>query len=258
MEIAFCKYHGTGNDFIVIDNRSLFFPRDNFKLINSMCDRHFGIGADGLILLESGKDTDLKMTYFNADGNIGSMCGNGGRCFTHFAKHLGLVQDALQFEAVDGIHEASIDQGIISLKMNDVDQVIVHKDHVYVDTGSPHHVEYVSDLENFDVVGTGRKIRYEVYGEEGSNVNFVERIKEDSFYVRTYERGVEDETLSCGTGVTAVALASFETKRSRSNSIQLRTHGGELEVRFRKEEGKYGHIYLTGPATLVYKGTWML
>lgn len=258
MEFTFYKYHGTGNDFIVIDNRSLFFPEDNSTLIKSICDRHFGIGADGLILLQNGNENVLHMSYFNADGRIGSMCGNGGRCFAHFANHLGLIQEKIQFNAFDGEHEAILSNGYISLKMNDVSEVVAHSDHLFIDTGSPHHVQYVDDLSNFDVVSMGKDIRYGLYGLEGANINFVEKIKDDEFYVRTYERGVEDETLSCGTGVTAVALASYESKRSGSNTIKLKTHGGELEVRFIKEENKYCEIYLTGPAKMVYKGEWII
>jgi len=211
MEFTFYKYHGTGNDFIVIDNRSLFFPKEDSKLIKSMCDRHFGIGADGLILLEDGHDDYLHMSYFNADGKIGSMCGNGGRCFVHFARYLGLTQDGLRFGAFDGQHEAKISNDSITLKMSDVSNVIEQPDHLYLNTGSPHHVQYVDDLKNFDVKSIGKDIRNSIYGEKGANVNFVEKIHDDIFYVRTYERGVEEETLSCGTGVTAVALASYQS-----------------------------------------------
>jgi diaminopimelate epimerase len=257
MEFTFYKYHGTGNDFIVIDNRSFFFPKEDSELIKRMCDRHFGIGADGLILLEEGND-NLYMSYFNADGRIGSMCGNGGRCFVHFARYLGLTHDGLRFGAFDGKHEAKISNDSITLKMSDVSKVIEHSDHLYLDTGSPHHVQYVDDLKNFDVKSIGKEIRNRIYGEEGANVNFVEKIQDDIFYVRTYERGVEEETLSCGTGVTAVALASYESKRSGSNTIRLKTHGGELEVKFEKEENRYTNIQLTGPATMVYKGEWKI
>jgi len=258
MDITFYKYHGTGNDFIIVDNRSLFFPKENSDLIKDMCDRHFGIGADGLILLEKENEDDLYMSYFNADGKIGSMCGNGGRCFVHFANYLGLIQDSIRFNAIDGMHEATISNGLITLKMNDVSKVVTQNDHLFLDTGSPHHVQYVEDLKNYDVLNTGKGIRYGIYGEKGANVNFVEMIQEDVFYVRTYERGVEGETLSCGTGVTAVALASYESNRSESNKIILKTHGGELEVRFKKDENRYTEIYLSGPAIMVYKGDWKL
>jgi diaminopimelate epimerase len=259
MDFTFYKYHGTGNDFIIIDNRTLFFPKDNSKLIKKMCDRHFGIGADGLILLEYGKENGLYMHYFNANGKIGSMCGNGGRCFVHFTKFLGLTNDELSFNATDGEHEATLlSNGFISLKMNDVSKIDKQADHLFLDTGSPHHVQYVDDLKNFDVEGIGKDIRYRIYDKEGSNVNFVEKLEDDLFYVRTYERGVEDETFSCGTGVTAVALASYESKRTDSTIIRLKTHGGELEERFAKEENKYINIHLIGPASMVYKGEWKI
>lgn len=227
-------------------------------MIENLCDRHFGIGADGLILLENRGDDDLYMDYFNADGRIGSMCGNGGRCFVHFAKYLGLIEDTIRFTAYDGDHDATISNGLIALKMNDVSKVEIRTDHLFLDTGSPHHVQFVENLKNFEVFKTGRDIRYRVYEEEGANVNFVEKIQDDVYSVRTYERGVEDETLSCGTGVTAVALACYESNRSKSSTIKLKTLGGDLEVRFIKEGTRYVEIYLTGPAAMVYKGVLKL
>ena len=213
MIIPFYKYQGTGNDFVLIDNRKLIFPKDNHHLIEKMCSRKFGIGADGLILLENSDTVDFKMVYFNSDGNLGTMCGNGGRCIVHFANFLNIINNKTNFEAIDGHHKASIVNEMISLKMNDVSKIDLITDYLYLDTGSPHHVEMVNDLENFKVTEKGSFLRNHLYGLEGSNINFVEQVNDNSFEVRTYERGVEAETLSCGTGVTAVAIAMFELKK---------------------------------------------
>jgi diaminopimelate epimerase len=256
MTIEFYKYQGTGNDFILIDNRLQNFPKNNTKLIAKMCDRKFGIGADGLILLEKHDSTDFNMVYYNSDGNLSSMCGNGGRCITHFAKFLGIIQNQAVFEAIDGIHESSIDADTISLRMSDVNSLIVNGSNIFLDTGSPHHVTLVDDLSDFDVFNEGRRIRTKIYGEEGANVNFVEKVSDTVFAVRTYERGVEDETLSCGTGVTAVALAMHKTGNATSEEISLKTPGGDLKVRFAKDHDSYTDIYLIGPVVQVYKGVW--
>lgn len=256
MEFTFFKYQGTGNDFVLIDNRTEFFPKKNTELIAKICDRRFGVGADGLILLENHKNLDFKMVYYNSDGNESTMCGNGGRCLVHFAEYLGVIKGKCSFEAVDGLHYATIAKDFVSLQMNDVEDVKVSEDYVFLNTGSPHHVTLVSDIENYDVVLEGRDIRNRIYKEEGSNVNFVKRMEDSTFSVRTYERGVEDETLSCGTGVTAVAIAMFETGQTESKNIGLRTLGGELHVRFEKEESIYNNIFLEGPAVQVFKGLW--
>lgn len=256
MAITFYKYQGTGNDFIIIDNRQGQFPRNNTELIAAMCNRKFGIGADGLILLESHETVDFTMTYFNADGNLSSMCGNGGRCIMHFANYLGIIEDKAVFEAIDGMHEATINDAKISLRMNDVSLVNVTESYIFIDTGSPHHVVMVDELSTYDVFHNGRSIRNDVYGKEGVNVNFVQQENASIFSVRTYERGVEDETLSCGTGVTAVALAMYETAATTSEEITLKTPGGDLQVHFKKTEKGYADIYLIGPAVQVYKGIW--
>ena len=257
MSFEFYKYQGTGNDFILIDNRSQIFPKNDTKLVAQMCDRKFGIGADGLILLEEHPTANFTMVYYNSDGNLSSMCGNGGRCITHFANHLGIIDSEANFEAVDGMHEAVIRDGIVSLRMNDVDGIEVTEEHVFLDTGSPHHVTMVEELDNYDVFGKGRAIRNDRYGKEGANVNFVSAISPAEFAVRTYERGVEDETLSCGTGVTAVALAMHERGETTSEEVTLRTPGGILKVTFRKKENGYTDINLIGPAVQVYKGVWI-
>lgn len=261
MEITFYKYQGTGNDFVMIDNREGAFPKDDTKLVESLCDRRFGIGADGLILLEQDRLSDFRMVYYNSDGNQSSMCGNGGRCIVAFAKQLGIIQHEAAFVATDGLHTASItDQGIVSLQMKDVDGVKNGYGYTFLDTGSPHHVELVDDLKIFDVKNEGARIRYsELYGKTGSNVNFVKHEGDNVFSVRTYERGVEDETLSCGTGVTAVAIAMHATGKAAANeqseqTIQLNVQGGTLEVSFGFADGKYSDVFLKGPATFVFEG----
>ena len=256
MKFQFYKYQGTGNDFVIIDNRNAIFPKTNQHFIEKLCDRKFGVGADGLILLEENTEVDFTMVYYNADGNLGSMCGNGGRCVVHFANFLEIIKNNTTFEAVDGLHEANINNGIISLKMNDVSEIKKASGYTFLDTGSPHHVEIVSGLESYNVEKEGALIRNNIYGKEGSNINFVEPISKNKFAVRTYERGVEAETLSCGTGVTAVAIALSETNKTDSNNIILRTLGGDLKVSFHKTKKGYENVYLIGSATQVFKGFW--
>jgi diaminopimelate epimerase len=256
MKIDFYKYQGAGNDFVIIDNRKGIFPKDDFELIRSYCDRKFGIGADGLMLLEGSTDADFNMVYYNADGRPGSMCGNGGRCIVAFAKTLGIFEKSTSFIALGEKYNASIIEEQVSLKMLDVENIEIYPDHVFLDTGSPHHVTFTENLPIFDVVGHGRKIRYGApYFEAGANVNFVEKINKNTFSVRTYERGVENETLSCGTGVTAVALASFHLDKTNEKEINIETQGGKLKIEFEKENNTYKNIILTGPATFVFKGS---
>lgn len=257
MEYTFYKYQGTGNDFIMVDNRTDIFPKNDTKLINFLCDRRFGIGADGLILLENDTNTDFRMVYYNSDGNESSMCGNGGRCIVAFAKSLDMIENETDFIATDGPHRATIgDDGYISLQMKDVNAVSVYENYVFMDTGSPHHVEIVDDLETMDVKKVGATIRYsDSYGDKGSNVNFVSQCGTDNFSVRTYERGVEDETLSCGTGVTAVAIAMKVLGQTDADIIKLQTRGGQLEVSFLQDGKQFTEIFLTGPAKFVFKGT---
>ena len=257
MKILFYKYQGTGNDFVMIDNRQDTFPKNDTKLIAYLCDRRFGIGADGLILLENHAELDFKMVYYNSDGNESSMCGNGGRCLVAFAKQMNVISDEATFEAVDGLHFATIDKdGIVSLQMTDVDDIKVENNYTFLNTGSPHHVTLVDDLQNFEVKSEGSKIRYsDLYGNAGSNVNFVKQLENNIFSVRTYERGVEDETLSCGTGVTAVAIAMYKTGKSSSKEINLNVEGGKLKVKFDVENNKFTNVFLIGPATFVFEGT---
>ena len=256
MQIKFYKYQGTGNDFVMIDNRHVFFPKENIQLIEKLCDRRFGIGADGLILLENDIETDFRMVYYNSDGNESSMCGNGGRCLVAFAKSLNVINDKTSFIATDGLHHATIlENGIVSLQMKDVDEVKIENDYVFLNTGSPHHVTLVNNLEDFDVKTNGAAIRYsDLYGKAGSNVNFVNQISENHFRLRTYERGVEDETLSCGTGATATAIAMHAIGKTSSNSIDIDVEGGKLKVSFEKTIQGYKNVFLEGSATFVFEG----
>jgi diaminopimelate epimerase len=256
MNIDFYKYHGTGNDFVMIDNREGLFSKNNTGAIKRLCDRRFGIGGDGLILLEDDENADFRMVYYNSDGNESTMCGNGGRCIVAFAKHIGLIADETEFVAIDGVHTATIsNDGIVSLRMKDVDSVKLEPQYAYLDTGSPHHVEFVEDLKHYNVKEEGAKIRYsDLYGKAGSNANFVQQATTDIFSVRTYERGVEDETLSCGTGAVAVAIACHALALSTSNSMQINVEGGTLKVSFDVDNGEYTNVFLTGPATFVFKG----
>ncbi len=256
MLLHFSKYQGTGNDFILIDNR-LNSIQLNSKQIAFLCHRQFGIGADGLMLLELEVGLDFKMVYFNSDGHESSMCGNGGRCITAFAKHLGIIADKAKFIAIDGLHEANINENDeVALKMKDVKTIEQQDNYFYLDTGSPHYVTVVNDLTHFNVYHEGKKIRYnDRFSETGTNVNFIEK-NEDSVFVRTYERGVENETLSCGTGVTAAALVANMLGLSNSkNNCQLKTLGGNLEVTFEKVlQNTFYNIWLKGLAIKVFSG----
>ncbi|WP_418639002.1 diaminopimelate epimerase [Winogradskyella sp.] len=255
MNMTFYKYQGTGNDFVIVDNRLQTINKNDTKRIARLCHRRFGIGADGYILLENDDNTDFKMVYYNADGNESTMCGNGGRCIVAFANFLGIIKNETTFVAIDGLHKAKIENGMVYLQMQDVSEIKTFDNHQFLDTGSPHHVEMVSGLANFEVKANGSKIRYgEPYNKEGSNVNFVEQLSDDNFAVRTYERGVEDETLSCGTGVTAVALAMHKSGKTKSENISLKTEGGELNVTFKSNDKGYKNIWLVGPAEQVFKG----
>jgi diaminopimelate epimerase len=256
MNLAFYKYQGTGNDFVMIDNRQNNFDKKNTKLVAFLCDRRFGVGGDGLILLENHEKYDFKMVYYNADGNESSMCGNGGRCLVAFAKQLGVITNKAEFEAIDGYHFATIDEnGIVSLQMKNVSDIEIHNEYAFLDTGSPHHVQLVENLKQFDVKNEGAKLRYsDLYGKVGSNINFVNQIESDEFALRTYERGVEDETLSCGTGATAVAIAMYKTGTTTSNNVRLNVEGGSLEVSFKEVNGQFVDVFLKGPATFVFEG----
>ena len=255
MKLNFYKYQGTGNDFVMIDNRQHKFDKNDTKLIENLCDRRFGIGADGLILLEDHDEYDFKMIYYNSDASQ-SFCGNGARCAMAFAKHLGMISDEATFEAIDGKHYATISNDIVKLQMHDVKDIEKYENHVFLNTGSPHHILFKENIDDFDIKIEGAKIRYgEPYNDAGTNVNFVKKISDPYFRVRTYERGVEDETLSCGTGVTAVAIAMHYLNETENNLVNLKVEGGELQVSFEVENDIYKNIWLIGPAKLVFQGS---
>ncbi len=256
MKISFNKYQGTGNDFVIIDNRKNDFPKENIKLIEQLCDRRFGIGGDGLILLENDQSTNFKMVYYNSDGNQSTMCGNGGRCIVAFAKKLKIIENKASFTAIDGLHYASIDQNeIVSLQMQDVYKIKIENEYVFLNTGSPHHVTMVENLPIYNVKENGARIRNsDLYGKTGSNVNFVTQISDNKFTIRTFERGVEDETLSCGTGATATAIAMHATGKTNSKNIKINVEGGKLEISFEKIENKYVNVFLKGKAEFVFIG----
>ncbi len=252
--VKFYKYQGTGNDFIMIDNRDKkhTFSRETIAFL---CNRRFGIGADGLILLENDSTEDFTMIYFNSDGNQSSMCGNGGRCIVAFARELNIVNTKTSFRAVDGLHNALLDEVAIHLEMQDVTNLNEQDGAFVLNTGSPHYVSFVnSGLETLDVFEEGKKIRNSApFIKEGINVNFVQ-IEGNTIHVRTYERGVEDETFSCGTGVTAAAIATYVSKGFIPESIK--TPGGILKVNFdTKQDRSFQNIWLIGPAQKVFEGT---
>ncbi|MFT3903677.1 MAG: diaminopimelate epimerase [Niabella sp.] len=257
MQLKFSKYQGTGNDFILVDNRDGAYNTGLTEaVIKSLCHRRFGIGADGLMTLNEKEGYDFEMVYYNADGREGSMCGNGGRCIVKFAYDIGIRKIKYNFLAVDGPHDASIyDEGSVSLKMKDVTEIKKYKGDWVLNTGSPHYVQLVDEIMKLDVVKEGRKIRYSKdFEQEGINVNFVEVKDDENLIVRTYERGVEDETYSCGTGVTAAALAFYHNENG-FNNVDIQVLGGVLTVRYtRHTDGTFDHIWLKGPALKVFDG----
>ena len=255
MQLQFYKYQGTGNDFVILDNRDGVIKLTK-EQVAFLCHRRFGIGADGLMLLNSHPQYDFEMKYYNADGAEGTMCGNGGRCLVKFAADCGVSREVYRFLAIDGEHEARLEKnGAVALKMNDVNDVNEEEGDFMLNTGSPHYVDLVSNVMQLDVVEKGRAIRYnERFKTEGINVNFVEKTASDSIIVRTYERGVEDETYSCGTGVTAAAIVSANHNPGL-NKIKVETKGGALQVEFEKTGEGYRNIWLIGPAQNVFAGS---
>jgi diaminopimelate epimerase len=256
MQIEFYKYQGTGNDFIIMDNRDKRYDSLTRQQVAFLCDRRFGIGADGLMLLNRHPDYDFEMKYYNSDGRESTMCGNGGRCLTQFAYDIGIDKTSFSFLAVDGPHEANINEKVVALKMNDVNQVRHDHGDYILNTGSPHYVQFTNDVMHLDVYKKGKEIRHnKEFEKEGINVNFVEQTElTDRIIVRTYERGVEDETFSCGTGVTAAALVSAHND-SGFNRVEVKTKGGLLSVEYEKKGDTFKNIWLSGPAVKVFSGT---
>jgi diaminopimelate epimerase len=261
MKIQFSKYHGTGNDFIIIDNRQAGWA-PTVQQSSLLCNRHFGIGADGLMLLSEKNGFDFAMNYYNSDGNESTMCGNGGRCMAAFARSLGLVDKKGTFWAVDGMHEVEIQgnspESHYKLKMKDTRIGIEYYDGLSIDTGSPHFVVWVHDAASTEVFVRGKNLRNDVrFSPKGTNVDFIE-IEDDALFVRTYERGVENETLSCGTGVTASALAQASRNPDNPGFYHIRTLGGTLKVSFEQSGENFTNIWLEGPAKFVFSGEILL
>lgn len=259
MEIYFYKYQGTGNDFVLLDNRNGEYNSLSSQQISQLCNRRFGVGADGLMLLQEKEGFDFEMVYFNADGRPSSMCGNGGRCLVAFANFLGIIKhQKAHFLAVDGPHEAIvISPDYIELKMSNVDASSYYQPEAFLNTGSPHYLAFVADVAGVNVYEQGRMIRYSPpYKEQGINVNFIEVKGTNQIAVATYERGVEDETLSCGTGVTAAALAYHlsHSEQMGANAVKIQTKGGNLMVRYQQVGTQFEDIWLCGPTQQVFKG----
>tara|TARA_B100000886_G_scaffold49380_1_gene30427 strand:+ start:1198 stop:1983 length:786 start_codon:yes stop_codon:yes gene_type:complete len=256
MEINFSKYNGAGNDFIIIDDRKSFI-NDNKSLISYLCDRHFGVGAEGLIILKESNNYDFEILHYTSDGNLGSLCGNGSRCAVLFAYNKDIIGRKTVFNAFDGIHSAEIlDNGLIKMEMKVNSDIVINSYGTWLDTGSPHLVIEKDDIDKLDVNNEGRLIRYnDLYKKEGVNVNFIEKISDDQFKIRTYERGVEKETLACGTGSTASAICMNFLSRSNCNNITIKCKGGDLNVQFNSSKKNYKEISITGPAKQVFEGT---
>jgi diaminopimelate epimerase len=257
MKLHFYKYQGAGNDFILIDNRKNTVNHANPQLIKHLCDRRFGIGGDGIMFLQNREDYDFEMIYYNADGQPSSMCGNGGRCIVAFAKYLGIIDSETNFLAVDGPHYAKISASgdWVSLQMIDVNEIINDGDAYVLNTGSPHYIQMVEGLKEKNVYRDGYAIRNnDTYKAKGINVNFVEPVA-GGYFVRTFERGVEDETYACGTGVTAAALAMAKHNHQKGHiDTPIKVLGGDLNIRFDYDGETFKDIFLEGPAVKVFEG----
>jgi len=255
--MIFSKYEGAGNDFIIIDNRENILKGENNLLIEKMCNRRFGIGADGLLLLQNHNDYDFEMRYFNADGFETEMCGNGARCIVKFAREIGIIKSTTKFLAGDGSHKAIIEGETVSLEMKDIDNIINKNDYYLINTGVPHYVCFRDNIKDIDVYSEGKRIRDSSdFQDVGVNVNFVE-LDNEGIKIRTYERGVEDETLACGTGIVASVVASSIHTASFTNNYIVKARGGILEVSFiRESDNIFRDICLKGPAKFVFKGEY--
>ena len=260
MEIPFFKFQGTGNDFIIVDQfDQVYLTTVSTSVIRNFCHRKFGVGADGLILLMPHPSCSFEMIYFNADGKEGSLCGNGSRCAVEYMRLLKRIGNDCTFLASDGHHRARVQTpGFIEISMQDVKGIKTGDGFVIVDTGSPHYVTFVDDLSSVDIVNQGRAIRFsDTFNEKGINVNFVQ-LNESYIEVSTYERGVENETLSCGTGVTASALAyGLRNRDNGEYDLPVMTNGGQLRVKFHRAGTTFSNIWLCGPAELVFTGTYI-
>lgn len=256
LKLSFDKYQGTGNDFIMVNAFDFedLIAHLTTEIVKKLCDRHFGVGADGLIILKRHPDFDFEMIYFNSDGRESTMCGNGGRCIVRYAHNLGYIGEKARFMAIDGEHEAVVGEHI-SLKMIDVPDYEKIGEDYFINTGSPHYIKLTEDLNHSDFIAEAKKVRYnERFEAEGVNVNFI-RPTEDELQIRTYERGVEDETLSCGTGVVAAALAAKISQNRSRNEIRVEAVGGNLHVEFDYSPEKgFTNIFLTGPAEKIFEG----
>lgn len=258
MKIKFYKYQATGNDFIIIDAREENLVLEK-KDIQFLCDRHFGIGSDGLIIFGNSDKADFSMQFFNPDGSGGMMCGNGGRSIVKFASDKGVISDSCSFIAPDGLHFATINNDIISLKMVNPTLFQAHQDGYYINTGTSHFVVFEEDLNKINIIEKGRSIRYDERFSHynGCNVNFVEEISLNNIRIRTYERGVEDETLACGTGICAAALTYSIEKglKNGKHTINISAKGGDLQVEFeKKSDNSLSEVYLIGTANSVFEG----
>lgn len=252
MNVKFHKYQAAGNDFVLVDNRDNRFPK-NEETIQRICDRKFGVGSDGLILIETSELGKFEMVFYNPDASQ-SLCGNGCRAAIRFAQSLNLTSETTSFNAFDGLHKASIKDKTITLQMADVQNGRKIDGGIFLDTGSPHYVLFVKNVSEVDVLNEGRKWRYSgLFGDGGANINFVEIKDYHTIFVRTYERGVENETLSCGTGVTAAALAS--STYGSISPVTVETKGGILNVSFKMNNDGYNKVWLEGPAEHVFSGT---
>lgn len=256
-KVRFSKYQGAGNDFILVDNRDNAFDRTDEVLVEKLCNRRFGIGADGLMLLQNRENYDFEMVYYNADGREGSMCGNGGRCIVAFARDLGIITDKTAFLAVDGVHHASLSADLVNLQMIDVTDFARDGEAYVLQTGSPHYVEFAKNLHDKNVFQDGYAIRNNAtYGKEGINVNFIEA-EGEGYFLRTFERGVEDETYACGTGATAAAMAvALQQNLEGDINIPIRVLGGQLYISFHKEGSHFSKVFLKGPAQFVFEGNY--
>ena len=257
MKIKFQKYESGGNDFVLIDDRNNIYNLSPEKIRN-ICSRNFGVGSDGLILLKVSSVADIKMCYYNSDGLPSTLCGNGTRCLFSFSLSLGIIKKIAKIETSEGIYTVTIsNKNLVSLKMKNIDDIILFDNKAYLNSGSPHHIEMTKDLNKVSVKKTGSSIRFSKrYFPDGTNVNFCNKISDKIFEIRTYERGVEDETLSCGTGATAVAIAVHAMGLTTENEIIIQTRGGELIISFETSQTGYKNIYLKGTTRFVFKGEY--